>query len=267
MLHLAVVGKDVSQSDSPSMHTFILQKLGAKCSYERVSVPPAQFMERAEELFSRFDAFNVTIPFKGEIIPFLKKTEGDARVFGAVNTVVSATRTGYNTDGEGFALMLRNAGVEPAGKEVLLLGAGGAGRSAAKELSDCGAAVYVYDKRAESAQKLAEEFGVTAVAEIINRRYDVIINATGVGMHKTEGISPVGEELLSLCDTAVDLIYVPPKSKFLEIAESLGKKIINGEAMLFYQAYYAECIYLGISPDEKLAKELFVSYQKFCKEA
>ena len=90
------------------------------------------------------------------------------------------------------------------------------------------------------------------MAEIINRRYDVIINATGVGMHKTEGISPVGEELLSLCDTAVDLLYVPPKSKFLEISETLGKKIKNCEALLFYQAYYAEFIYLGIIPDEKL---------------
>ena len=266
-LKLAVVGKDVSKSSSPQMHRFIAENLGAEIEYGKISVPPEEFSARAEEFFKEYDGFNVTIPFKLDVLPYLTSLEGDANTFGAVNTVVSATRTGYNTDGLGFMLMLRNAGVGPAGKEVLLLGAGGAGRSAAKELSDCGAAVYVYDKRAESAQKLAEEFGVTAVAEIINRRYDVIINATGVGMHKTEGISPVGEELLSLCDTAVDLIYVPPKSKFLEIAESLGKKIINGEAMLFYQAYYAECIYLGISPDEKLAKELFVNYQKFCKEA
>ena len=146
------------------MHTFILQKLGAKCSYERVSVPPAQFMERAEELFSRFDAFNVTIPFKGEIIPFLKKTEGDARVFGAVNTVVSATRTGYNTDGEGFALMLRNAGVEVAGRTALVLGAGGAGRSVIKKLADAGVEEDIYPVSARKGTNLRKlEEGIAAM--------------------------------------------------------------------------------------------------------
>ena len=90
----------------------------------------------------------------------------------------------------------------------------------------------------------------------------IIINATGVGMHRTVGISPVGEELISLCNTAIDLIYVPPKSKFLEIAESLGKKILNGMSMLFYQAYFAECIYLGLEPHDGRAKALFEEYEQ-----
>ena len=81
-------------------------------------------------------------------------------------------------------------------------------------------------------------------------------------MHKTVGISPVGEELLSLCDTAIDLIYVPAKSEFLKIAEKLGKKILNGKAMLFYQAYFAQCIYSGLQPDEAVAKELFEQFEK-----
>ena len=273
MLHLAVVGKDVSQSDSPSMHTFILQKLGAKCSYERVSVPPAQFMERAEELFSRFDAFNVTIPFKGEIIPFLKKTEGDARVFGAVNTVVSATRTGYNTDGEGFALMLRNAGVEVAGRTALVLGAGGAGRSCCKKLADGGAVVSVYERDEERLQEVYREIGgFSPLTEIPFAPYDIVVNCTGIGMHDTVGKTPVvafeggasepvGEQLLSLCQTAVDLIYVPAQSEFLRIAASLNKQTVNGAAMLFYQAYYADCIYLRRGTDAAEAKALWDEYR------
>ena len=90
--------------------------------------------------------------------------------------------------------------------------------------------------------------------------YYAIINATGIGMHKTEGISPVGEDLLSLCSVAVDLIYTPEKSAFLQIAEALGKKIVNGKAMLFYQAYYSQCIFFGIAPDEEQAKLLFTQY-------
>ena len=273
MLKLAVVGKDVSQSQSPSMHTYILRNLGAKCSYETVSVPPAQFTERAEELFSRFDAFNVTIPFKGEIIPFLRRTEGDARVFGAVNTVVSATRTGYNTDGEGFSLMLKNAGVEIAGKTALVLGAGGAGRSCCKKLADDGAAVSVYERDEERLYGVYRELGgFSPLTEVPVAPFDIVVNCTGIGMHDTVGktpavvfsggtAEPVGGQLLSLCGTAVDLIYVPAQSEFLRIAASLGKKTVNGAPMLFYQAYYADCIYLGRTPDAAEAKALYEGYR------
>lgn len=273
MLKLAVVGKDVSQSQSPSMHTYILRNLGAKCSYETVSVPPAQFMERAEELFSRFDAFNVTIPFKGEIIPFLRRTEGDARVFGAVNTVVSATRTGYNTDGEGFSLMLKNAGVEIAGKTALVLGAGGAGRSCCKKLADGGAVVSVYERDEERLYGVYRELGgFSPLTEVPVAPFDIVVNCTGIGMHDTVGktpvvvfsgstAEPVGGQLLSLCGTAVDLIYVPAQSEFLRIAASLGKKTVNGAPMLFYQAYYADCIYLGRTPDAAEAKALYEGYR------
>lgn len=260
-LNLAVIGKDVSKSDSPAIHNFIASKTGNSVSYQKISIPEEQFEKTAEGLFERFDGFNVTIPYKLSIIPYLKKVADDAEVFGAVNTVDAHDRTGYNTDGMGFSLMLKNNGVDVSGKEVLLLGAGGAGRSVAKMLADAGAHVSVFDMRLENSRKVAEEFAeVTAVEQIETKPYFAIVNATGIGMHKTEGLSPVGEELLRLCDIAVDLIYTPRKSAFLQIAEGLGKKIINGEAMLFYQAYYSDCIYFGMNPDEEQAKKLFEDY-------
>lgn len=263
-LCLAVIGKDVSKSTSPEIHGFIASRLGYEADYKKISVPEAEFKNKVESFFKDFDGFNVTIPYKLSILPHLNTVEGDAKDFGAVNTVLTKTRSGNNTDGLGFMLMLKTSGVTVDGKKVLLLGAGGAGRSVAKKLLDGGARVFVYDKTTENAKAVASEFkGVTALSEIENEEYYCIINATGVGMHKTEGISPVGEELLSKTQIAVDLIYTPPKSKFLEIAESLGKKIINGKAMLFYQAYYADCIYFGLSPDENKAKLLF---NEFCKE-
>jgi shikimate dehydrogenase len=87
-----------------------------------------------------------------------------------------------------------------------------------------------------------------------------MINATGVGMHKTVGISPVPQDIINCCTVAIDLIYVPVQSEFLRIAESLGKKTINGMAMLFYQAYYAECIYFDVTPTQEQAKSLFEKY-------
>ena len=273
MLKLAVVGKDVSASESPAMHTFILNKLGAKCAYEKVSIPPARFLEEAEGLFSRFDAFNVTIPFKGEIIPFLKALEGDARVFGAVNTVVTASRTGYNTDGAGFALMLRNAGIAVEGMRVLVLGAGGAGRSCTKTLAEAGASVFVYERDEERLMNVYREIGgFSPLTEIPLTEYDLIVNCTGVGMHESAGktpvvafeggaSAPVGEQLLARCAWAADLIYVPAQSEFLRIAASLGKKTVNGASMLFYQAYFADCIYLKREPSAEEAKRLYEAYR------
>ena len=259
-LKLAVIGKDVSKSASPQMHKFIAENMGFKVEYEKLSIPQEQFESSVENLFNEFDGFNVTIPYKLSIIPHLNNVCGDASVYSAVNTVLTSDKSGYNTDGLGFALMLENAGVKVNGKSVLLLGAGGAGRSVAKKLADGGASVFVYDKLIQNAQAVAKEFSAVALEEIENKSYDIIINATGIGMHKTEGISPVGERLLSLCGVAVDLIYEPKESKFLQIAHSLGKQTVNGEAMLFYQAYYAECIYHGIQPNSLNAKQLFERY-------
>lgn len=260
-LKLAVIGKDVSKSASPAMHAFIAKSLGFKVEYDKISIPEEQFDPIICRIFDNFDGFNVTIPYKLEIIRYLNEVTGDAQVFGAVNTVKVNDRTGYNTDGLGFMLMLKCGGVEVKDKNVLLIGAGGAGRSVAKKLSDSGAKVFVYDKNLDSAHALEKEFnGITALKNLQNTPYYALINASGVGMHKTEGLSPVGEELISLCEVAIDLIYEPRLSKFLEIAQNLGKKIINGQAMLFYQAYYAACIFAEIQPDEITAKKLFTKY-------
>ena len=277
MFKLAVVGKDVSQSQSPRMHKFLFSRFGEACSYETISIPPAEFSLRAEELFSRFDAFNVTIPFKGAIIPFLKELRGDAQTFGAVNTVLSKRREGYNTDGFGFLLMLENEGIAVKGKSVLVLGAGGAGRSCIKKLLEAGGEVFVYERDTERLYEVYREFGAfTPLEEIPLRPYDIIINCTGVGMHDTVGktpsaafsggvTEPVGRAILSQCGVAVDLIYIPACSEFLKIAQKEGKPIVNGEAMLFYQAYMADCIILGKQPDAMQAKGFYLSYREGIK--
>ncbi len=272
MLKLAVIGKDVSGSDSPAIHDFLLKKMGKGCSYEKVSIPPQEFSARAEELFARYDAFNVTIPFKGSIIPFLRELDGEARRFGAVNTVVTRTRKGYNTDGYGFLTMLENEGIALEGRRVLVLGAGGAGRSCIKKLCEAGAEVSAYERDEDRLFEVYGAFGgFTPLTEIPVLPFDVIVNCTGVGMHDSvgrtpacnfvsRGAEPVGEQLLSLCGAAVDLIYVPAQSEFLRIAASFGKKTVNGAAMLFYQAYLADCIFVGRTPSAAEAKAFWNEY-------
>ena len=221
ILNLAVIGKDVSKSDSPRIHDFIAKQMGNRINYKSVSVPENKFESEIDGLMKEYDGFNVTIPYKISVIPHLRKISGDALVFGAVNTVDTRTETGYNTDGLGFSLMLKADGVEVRGKTALVFGAGGAGRSVAKKLADAGATVSVYDKKFENCLAVADEFeGIIPLENIKIQPYNLIVNATGVGMHATEGISPADGELLKMCSVALDLIYVPEKSRFLEIAEN-----------------------------------------------
>ena len=263
MKKLAVIGKDVSKSLSPQIHKFIAKHTGNQLEYDNISISESEFEKVIERLFKSYDGFNVTIPYKLSIMPHLNKIEGDAKLFGTVNTVRVSDKSGYNTDGLGFMLMLKNNGVYVSKRDVLLLGGGGAGRSVAKKLAEAGANVFVFDTRYEVAKNIEIEFkGVKAIDKVECKPYYAIINATGIGMHKTEGISPVGEDVLSLCEVAIDLIYTPKKSEFLRLAESKGKTIINGEAMLFYQAYYSQCIYFEKQANEAQAKELFDKFEE-----
>ncbi len=264
-LRLGLIGKDVSKSDSPRIHTFILQELGYGCQYESFSVDSTGFDGAIRCLLGDFDGFNVTIPYKRDILEYLDGLQGDAATFGAVNTVVSGTRTGYNTDGVGFLMMARLAGVEMKEKKVLVLGGGGAGRSTAAALKNAGATVYMYQRNREKLQETCAQLGVLE-GEPYQGSYDILVNATGVGMHDTVGVSPVERAAFSGAAWAIDLIYRPAQSEFLRLAEASGLQTLNGEAMLFYQAYFADCLYLGLAPKDGQAEILYHKYQRKEKE-
>lgn len=259
-LKLALIGKDVSRSESERMHRFILQGKGAACDYENVSVGAESFGKEAGRLLKETDGFNVTIPYKKSIIALLNETKGDAAAFDSVNTVLSAQKTGYNTDGVGFLLMLRRAGVRTQDRRALVLGAGGAGRSTEASLKKAGAEVFLYQRRQELLKDVCFSLGVRAAADPASVPCDVLINCTGVGMHESVGVSPVGEETIKNCAAAVDLIYRPAQSEFLRLAQKLGKKTLNGHAMLFYQAYLSDCLYLALPADEEEAEGLYRNY-------
>ena len=260
ILRLGLVGKDVSRSDSPRIHTFLLNHFGCDCEYELFSVTKENFDSAMTRLLGDFDGFNVTIPYKRDVMAYLDEVAGDAFDCGAVNTVLTATRQGFNTDGMGFLLMLRLAGIETLGKKVLVLGGGGSGRSTAAALKNAGANVYVYQRRREKLEELCNELGVSIAEDPESGGYDILVNCTGVGMHDSEGTSPVTTQAFAGASYAVDLIYVPAESEFLRLAKAQGIATLNGKAMLFYQAYYADCIYLGKEPDDAEAKELYKAF-------
>jgi shikimate dehydrogenase len=215
-------------------------------------------------LLGDFDGFNVTIPYKRDVLEYLSGVQGDALICGAVNTVVSKTGTGYNTDGIGFSLMLKANGISVQGKKVLVLGAGGAGRSVAAALKNEGAIVYMYRRNQQELLEVCEQLGVQAAQEIEHGGYDILINSTGVGMHDTVGKSPVSKSAFVGASVAVDLIYRPAESEFLRLAKTQGLQTLNGAAMLFYQAYFADCLFLGEDPSVSEAEKLYEKYLREC---
>ncbi len=259
-LRLGLIGKDVSKSSSAAIHNFILKELGYECEYESVSVGMDGFDSAIRRLLGDFDGFNVTIPYKRDVMAYLDDVTGDALDYGAVNTVLTATGKGYNTDGTGFMQMLKSAGISVAGEKVLVLGGGGSGRSTAVALKKEGAAVYMYQRRREKLLETCEELSLLPADQPKGGEYDILVNCTGVGMHDTVGVSPVEEAAFRGASAAIDLIYTPEKSEFLQLAEKEGLTILNGKAMLFYQAYFADCLYLERQASEDEAERL---YKKF----
>lgn len=261
-LQLALIGKDVSKSDSEKIHKFILKELGVGCEYERISLPQSELDGVIRRLLGDFDGFNVTIPYKRDVMGYLDEVVGDAFAFGAVNTVVCGTKTGYNTDGIGFLQMLDSAGISVKGKKALVLGGGGSGRSSALSLKNAGAEVYMYRRNRAALEEICKELGVTAADDPERGGFDILVNATGVGMHDTEGQSPVSEAAFRGAESAIDLIYTPAESEFLRLARTAGIKTLNGVAMLFYQAYYSDCYYLDKQPNSDEAARLYQAYLK-----
>ena len=261
-LRLGLIGKDVSKSTSGQIHTFILRELGIDCEYEKFSVGAEDFDTAMRSLLGDFDAFNVTIPYKRDVLEYLDGVDGDALACGAVNTVINATKTGYSTDGEGFMLMLASWGLAVKGKKTLVLGAGGSGRSVAVALKKAGANVFAYRRNQEELLEFCEQLGVQAATFPNEGGFDILINCTGVGMHDTVGISPLPQSAFSDAETAVDLIYEPKESEFLRLAKAEGLKTLNGAAMLFYQAYYADCLFLNRKADVAEAKKFYDKYVK-----
>ena len=261
IIRLGLVGKDVSKSESEAIHVFILNELGYTCEYENFSVGADDFDNAMRRLLGDFDGFNITIPYKRDVMEYLDGVEGDALTFGAVNTVINQTRVGYNTDGVGFLLMVRLAGIEVKGKKILVLGGGGSGRSTAASLKSAGADVYMYRRNREELLEICSQLGVQPIDDPEMGGFDVLVNTTGVGMHDTVGKSPVTAKAFAGAKEAIDLIYYPAQSEFLRLAKESGLTTLNGESMLFYQGYYSDCLYLGLTPNDGQAEELYKKYK------
>jgi shikimate dehydrogenase len=229
-----LIGRNISYSFSKGYFTKKFVDLGLEThSYENFDL---QEIDQFKGLIDRnhtIKGFNVTIPYKEKIIPFLSELDEEARNIGAVNTikVVKDRTIGYNTDAYGFQKSITPFLMEHH-KHALVLGTGGASKAIAYVLKKLGI-TYTFISRSPDQKQL----NYSELDEELLRRNTVLINCTPLGtypdIHNKPGIPYhfIGPKHL-----LYDLIYNPDKTEFLRLGEQAGAKIINGSKMLEFQA-------------------------------
>ncbi len=237
-----LIGEHLGHSFSPMIHSEI-----ADYTYELRELTPSEVAGFVRE--GDLDAFNVTIPYKKAVMPYLDEISPEAERIGAVNTVVrkNGKIVGYNTDYYGFCGMLDMSGIDPRGKKAIILGNGGASLTVRAALSDRGAKEIV-----------VVDIGLENNYNNIDRHFDseIIVNATPVGMYPNNGKSLVSVGAFKNCCGVLDVIYNPYKTALLLDAEHRGIKHINGLYMLVCQAVKAFEFFTGDTAEEGICARI-----------
>lgn len=255
MKKYALTGYPLGHSLSPLIHRMIMEQAGIDGVYSLIPVAPGQLAEAVDGVLGGLDGFNVTIPYKVEMLPFLTRIEGHAALFGAVNTVQRETDGlhGYNTDNYGFLTAMERAGL-PLQGDVLLCGAGGVARMIAFECAaaGCNLTIAVRHGGEERAEKLAselqEKLGKSAVVCLLDetdKPYHLIVNGTPVGMSPQAEAMPLPEQTVRKAGAVFDTIYNPRKTKLVQTAGHYGIPCAGGMEMLVCQALKAQEIWNG----------------------
>ncbi|WP_066637661.1 shikimate dehydrogenase [Desulfolucanica intricata] len=258
-----IIGNPVEHSLSPVMHNAAFLTAGLNYAY----VPYRVSKECLADAVSAVRALNmvgvnITVPHKQAVINYLDEISTEAKLFGAVNTVVNqkGSLIGYNTDGQGFVRSIKEqAEFSPDGKSILILGAGGAARSVAVQLALSGAGViYIANRTYERALEITNliESNTACIAKPVLWKdavhikdivpeVELIVQTTPQGMYPDNKDIPNCPLLFHDKQLVCDLIYNPPKTLFLKSAQKCGAKILNGIGMLIYQGALAFELWTG----------------------
>jgi shikimate dehydrogenase len=213
-----------------------------------------------------FCGFNCSLPHKVAVIPHLDGLGESAGIMGAVNCVVRRgdQLIGENTDGKGFLKSLASV-VDPRGKSVVLFGAGGASRAIAVELGLAGVKkITVVNRSKERGSELAEllrdklhlnaEFTLWTGDYAIPSSTDVVINGTSIGLYDGDARLAIDTDSLSPDMVVADVIFNPPRTRFLRDAEARGCRVIDGLGMLVNQGIVGIEYWTGITPDAEVMR-------------
>lgn len=253
----AVLGRSLPHTWSPYIHNSLFTAAGVDAVYLPITVPEEKLDSAVDVFRSCFSGFNVTIPYKEKIIPYLDEVDDAVRACGAVNTVQirEGRMIGHITDGLGMLRAIEERDVATECADVLILGGGGAARVTGYEFLSRGGNVTFAVRNLEKGERLANELADTqndgrrrihsCLLTENSGRHDILINCTPVGMYPNMEEMPVSEEIVSDCGAVFDAVYNPRETRLLACAAHLGIPCVEGLGMLFYQAVEAQKFWLG----------------------
>ncbi|WP_054739234.1 shikimate dehydrogenase [Cellulosilyticum ruminicola] len=263
-----VIGDPIAHTLSPLIHNTLSEKLGQRAVY----VPFCVTKENLKTAVSGAHALgikglNVTMPHKQEMFKYVIEVSKEANTVGAINTLVYTNEgyIGHNTDAEGLALSLKEKGIEWTGKKVVIIGSGGAAYAAYTAVADTCESICIVNRTKEKAEALKTHMTnyyniptfVYEDAEDLELEAYMVIQTTGLGMGGLKGQMPkCSEKLLKTAEVAVDLIYEPWETKFLETARKEGCITVNGFGMLYYQAVIAYELMHHMSCDKEAVLQI-----------
>ncbi len=267
-----IIGDPIEHTMSPVMHNAAFRQVGVDYLYVPFKVRQGELAKAIDGVRAlNIRGLNVTIPHKVAVIQFLDKLDHLAEKIGAVNTIVNdnGVLTGYNTDGAGFLQALRERGIEPEGKNIVILGAGGASRAISFSLADRGGNLVILNRLLELdwAKELASRISRTFTREVealeLNKenlsrvlgKADILVNATSVGMSPDINETPVNSDLLRPNLVIYDIVYNPIKTRLQREAEVAGATVISGLDMLVWQGALAFEKWTGRKAPVNLMKE------------
>lgn len=236
MKKYGLLGYPLGHSYSPLIHNRIYELLGLNYQYSLLECQEEELSKYIDALRNNeFCGFNVTIPYKKEIMKYLDEISNEALAIGAVNTIanINGKIVGYNTDYYGFYSEVLYYNIDVKNKNCYILGTGGASLAINKALLDLGANTYFVSRN---------KTGVNIISylELAKKDIYLLVNTTPVGMHPKEGLSPVDSAIARGSKYVMDIIFNPSITKLLSDANSE----MNGLYMLVLQAIKAEEIWL-----------------------
>ncbi|MCH5303233.1 MAG: shikimate dehydrogenase [Ruminococcus sp.] len=243
----AVIGHPIGHTMSPFIHKRLFELYGIDAEYGVLDINPVNLERDYNEILKSLDGYNITIPHKQAIIPFLDGIDSKAKMYGSVNTVSNndGFSKGYTTDPDGFLKALEYAKI-PIDGRVVILGCGGVARTMAYEVLLKGVpfefAIRAEDK--EMAEKLISEINQTLdnpkVSYItipeLSGDINTLINATPIGMSPNTDSQPISDIQLKKCANVFDAIYNPLETKLIKNAKKNGSNAEGGMSMLVWQA-------------------------------
>jgi shikimate dehydrogenase len=270
-----VIGDPIEHTLSPVIHNAAFNAVGIDYAFLAFKVKPKAIENAVNGMRAlNIRGLNITMPHKSTVLKYLDRTDLSAQIINSVNTILNKDSKlfGFNTDGLGALKALRENGVEPKGRKVLLLGAGGAARAIAYTMAKEADELAVLNRTVKQAQALAKLLEKNVNKKIVTgsispkeiqqnlQDSDILINATSIGMKPKADESLVNSKLLRPDLSVMDIVYNPLETKLAKEAKAAGATVVSGVEMLIYQGAASFELWTGKSAPVEVMRQAALNH-------